>query len=331
MSNEQKLILNEGELQLLPAEIIASLPDQIREAGPKAAEAFIEFFTAKIRNRNTRIAYQHAVRRFFVWCKCNDLATLSVIRPYHVGAYIETLSRGSSKPTVKQHLAAIRMLFDFLVVGQVVESNPAHSVRGPRYQILRGKTPVLTAAEARQLLDSIDTSTPIGIRDKAFISCMLYTFARVSAVVGMDAIDCFYQSKRLWLRLQEKGGRELYLPTHHNLEVAMDNYLLALGQLEEKHAALFRTVNGLTGEYTCQRLSRQDGWKIMQRRAKAAGILTPIGNHTCRATGITTYLENKGTLERARQMAAHCSVKTTMLYDRRSDDITLSEVERVVI
>ena len=331
MSNSQKLILNENEFGSLPSEVVASLPEQIREAGPKTAEVFIEFFTAKIRNRNTRIAYHHAVRRFFVWCKYNDLATLSLISPYHVGAYIETLSRSSSKPTVKQHLAAIRMLFDFLVVGQVVERNPAHSVRGPRYQILRGKTPVLTAVEARQLLDSIDTATHIGLRDKAFISCMLYTFARVSAVVGMDRDDCFYQGKRLWLRLQEKGGRELHLPAHHNLEEAIDSYLLALSQKDDKELGLFRTVNGLTGELTAQRLSRQDGWKIMRKRAKAAGILTPIGNHTCRATGITTYLENKGTLEKARQMAAHCSVKTTMLYDRRSDDITISEVERVMI
>lgn len=202
----------------LPAEVVASLPSQIQQAGPKAEEKYVEFFTAQIRNPNTRIAYHHAARLFFDWCQSHKLAKLSLIRPFHVGAYIENLGRTASKPTVKQHLAAIRMLFDHLVVGQIVESNPAHSVRGPRYQILRGKTPVLTAAEARQLLDSIDPSTPIGLRDKAFISCMVFTFARVSAVTAMDIDDCYFQNKRLWLRLKEKGGKEHCLPAHHKLK-----------------------------------------------------------------------------------------------------------------
>ena len=103
----------------------------------------------------------------------------------HVAAYIRALGRDFEKPTVKQHLAAIRMMFDWLVVGQVVAINPAHSVRGPKHAVKRGKTPVLTPDEARKLLDSIDVTTLVGLRDRALIGMMAYSFARVSAAVSM--------------------------------------------------------------------------------------------------------------------------------------------------
>ena len=133
------------------------------------ARRFIEFFTATIRNRNTRMAYVRAVTQFFDWCDQHQIGGIVDIEPVHVAAYIEGLQQSMSKPTVKQHLAAIRMLFDWLVTGQVIATNPAHSVRGPKHVIRRGKTPVLTADEARALLDSIDTSTVVGLRDRALI------------------------------------------------------------------------------------------------------------------------------------------------------------------
>ena len=162
-------------LELLPATITA--------AGAHTTERFIEFFTANIRNRNTRMAYALAVRQFFDWCEERDLE-LEAIRPKIVAAYIEQLGIGMAKPSVKQHLAAIRQLFDYLVTGGILPSNPAGAVRGPKYVVKRGKTPVLTADQARQLLDSIDVTELIGIRDRALIGVMVYSFARVSAVVG---------------------------------------------------------------------------------------------------------------------------------------------------
>src|SRR5205085_5395287 len=110
---------------------------------------------------------------------------LTNITPVVVAAYIEELTAQRSAPTVKQHLAAVRMLFDFLVTGHILDVNPAWSVRGPRHVVKKGKTPVLTAAEARQLLDSIETNTLIGLRDRALIGLMCYSFARVSASVMM--------------------------------------------------------------------------------------------------------------------------------------------------
>ena len=127
-----------------------------------------------------------AVSRFLAWCEKKGLA-LRQLQPMLVAAYIEGLQKEVAPPTVKQHLAAIRMLFDYLVVGQVLPFNPASAVRGPTYVVKVGKTPVLTPEEARSLLDSIDTSHVVGLRDRALIAVMTYPFARVGAVVGMKS------------------------------------------------------------------------------------------------------------------------------------------------
>ena len=165
-----------------------SLPRLITDAGERATKRFVEFFTANIRNKNTRLAYAQAVGRFAAWCEHRKF-DLESIEPVVVAAYVEELCSRYEAPSVKQHLAAVRMLFDYLVVGQVVPTNPASSVRGPKHVVKKGKTPVLSAAEARELLDSIDTSDVAGLRDRALIGLMVYSFARVSAVVGMRVDD----------------------------------------------------------------------------------------------------------------------------------------------
>jgi site-specific recombinase XerD len=150
-----------NELVVAPAELVhlgmENLPTVIAAAGGKAGRRFVEFFTANIRNKNTRIAYARAAGQFFAWCERRGLDLVD-LDPVALSLYIEELQQMHSAPTVKQHLAAIRMLFDWLVVGQVLPVNPAAAVRGPKYVVRRGKTLVLTADEARHLLDSIDTA-----------------------------------------------------------------------------------------------------------------------------------------------------------------------------
>jgi site-specific recombinase XerD len=311
-----------GEMTVVPTFITAG--------GERAGFAFIDFFTAQIRNRNTRAAYAVAVRSFCAWCDAKGL-TLGTLRTHHVAAYIEFLGRAYSPPSVKQHLAAIRMLFDWMVVRQVVEINPAAAVRGPKHVVKRGKTPVLEADEARKLLDSINTSTPVGLRDRAFIALLVYTFSRVSAAIGMNVRDYYPQGKRWWVRLHEKGGKRHEMPAHHLLETYMDEYLEAAGITEDKGSPLFRTAAGKTGQLTDRRMTRTDALRMIWRRAAAAGIKTELGCHSFRATGITVYLQNGGLLEHAQQMAAHESTRTTKLYDRRSDKITLDEVEKILL
>jgi site-specific recombinase XerD len=190
------------------------VPGIIADAGARATRRFLEFFAATIRNRNTRAAYMTAVTRSFAWCEHHQIGQLADIEPLHVAAYIEVLGERFEKPTVKQHLAAIRMLFDWLVTGQVVATNPAHAVLGPKRVVKTGKTTVLDADQARTLLDSINVSTLVGLRDRALIALMAYSFARISAAVAMDVEDYHPKGKRWWVRLHEKGGKRHELPAH---------------------------------------------------------------------------------------------------------------------
>ncbi len=167
--------------------------------------------------------------------------------PLHVAAYVEAIGKDFEKPTVKQHLAAIRMCFDWLVTGGVLATNPAHAVRGPKHVVKRGKTPVLTSDQARALLDSIDTSTLVGLRDRALIGVMTYAFARIGAVVTMRVEDYIANGKRWWVRLHEKGGKRHEMPAHHKLEAFVDEYIPAAGIGEDGKSPLFRSALGRTG------------------------------------------------------------------------------------
>jgi len=277
------------------------------------------------------------------WCHHCGF-TLPGIEPVHVAAYIEQLTRSKAAPTVKQHLAAISMLFDWLTSGGVIDFNPAASVRGPKYSVKRGKTPVLTAKEARDLLDSIavyeidettkqpDPARPIliGMRDRALIGVMVYSFARVGAALGMKVEDYYTEGRRAWFRLHEKGGKRHEVPAHHNAESYLDAYIEAAGIAADKKGPLFRSIDRYR-KMTSRPLTSRNALDMIKGRAKALGLPEAICNHTFRATGITVFRQNGGTVEEAQHIANHASPKTTMLYDRSRDQITLDEVERIII
>jgi site-specific recombinase XerD len=297
---------------------------------PAAGRRYVEFFTANIRNPNTRKAYARAATEFAAWCDQAGLTELRDIEPVHVAAYVETLQLRLSAPSVKLHLAGIRMLFDWLVVGQVIAMNPASSVRGPKHSVKKGKTPVLGADEARAMLDAIDISTQIGLRDRALIGLMVYTFARVGATIKMRVEDVYMQARRTWVRLHEKGGKQHEMPCHHNLDTYLHAYIEGAVLVDAK-GFLFRSAITRTGKLSDRPMSQADVYRMIGRRALAAGVGTKIGCHSFRATGITEYLKNGGKLEVAQQMANHESARTTGLYDRRNDQVSLDEVERIVI
>jgi integrase len=241
------------------------VPAIIDRAGGQARKRFLEFFTATIRNENTRMAYARAVGTFFEWCRVYRLELID-IEPIHVAAYIER--HPGSPPTVKQHLAAVRMLFD--------------------------------------------------------------SFARVSAAVSLRAEDYYQDGKRWWFRFREKGGKQHQVPTHHSAETYLDNYLFVARIGEEKKTPLFQSITR-HGFLTGRQMTRNDALRMVKRRTLAAGLPETTCNHTFRATGITAYLSNGGTIENAQAIAAHESPRTTKLYDRTSDEITLDEIERILI
>jgi site-specific recombinase XerD len=263
-----------------------AVPVMVANAGDRAARRFLEFFAASIENDNTRMAYYRAVCSFFGWLEEHGIGELADVEPFHVAAYIKALrvsepgnrtvrQRAASRPTVKQHLAAVRMLFDWLIVGQVLAINPAHAVRGPKHVVKRGKTPVLTEDQARRLLSSIkviktvtspdgsqaDAPWLVGLRDRALIGVMVYSFARISAVVSMQVGDYFANGKRWWVRLQEKGGKRHEMPAHHKLEQFIDEYLDAAGIADQDRTPLFRSAAGRTGLLTDRPMHRVDAYE----------------------------------------------------------------------
>ena len=309
----------------------AALPTLIAADGERASTRFLEFFAANIRNPHTRRAYYRAAEEFFGWCASAGVPSIADVQPLHVSTWIEAATHELAAPSVKQRLAALRHLFDWLVNGQVMPINPAHTVRGPRHVVTTGQTPVLDPAEARALLDSIDTSTYAGLRDRALLGLMVYSFARIGAALGMAVEDVFTQNRRLWVRLREKGGKRHAMPCHHNLDEYLTAYLDGAGLRDDPKGPLFRTIGRGTDRLTRTVLPQRNAYAMIRRRAAAAGIETKLGNHSFRATGITAYLKNGGTLEKAAAMANHASTRTTQLYDRRRDEGSLDEVERIVI
>jgi site-specific recombinase XerD len=325
------------------------------------------FFKAEVRNPNTRRAYQNGAKDFFVYLSaCPHVDTLDAINALHVSGWLDAMQeRGLSTPTIKQRLAGLRMLFDALVRSQVLRANPAAVVKGPTHSVTKGKTPVLSGGQTLQLLTSIDGTpaaapgqaptrvTLIGLRDRAMIAAMAYSFARIGAITALQMRHVFRQQGRLWLRLSEKGGKSHDVPCHHHLETYLAEWLEAAGHADKPLAPLFQTftwgpkrepsnpeVDPSTPQHddtsTRQRrilsgkpMTQAMTWDMLQRRARAAGIDTAICNHTFRATGITAYLIHGGTIERAAIIAGHRSTRTTQLYDRRSDDVTLDEIEKI--
>jgi integrase/recombinase XerD len=335
-----RFVMSSAEvLPALPASALP-VPALIAAAGNKASEHFLEFFAVTIRNKNTRAAYVTAVAQFCSWCDEHGLR-LGTIRPLHVAAYIE--KKALTPPSVKQHLSAIRRLFKWLVIKQVVPENPALNVQGPKFSRTVGITPIMEAEQVRQLLDSIPVVRKVkvtgkhgggykevadvkGLRDRAAIAIMGYTFARVSALVGVKLGEYRIEGKRARLRLLEKGNKEKLVWLHREAEEFLDAYVTA-GGIEDAGAPLFQSIDKgqqLTGEA----LDRRNMLRMVKERCIAAGLSEEFCNHTFRGTGMTVFLLNGGSLEAAQDMANHADPRTTKLYDRRKDLATLNEIER---
>jgi integrase len=304
------------------------VPATIAAQGDAAAWRYVEFFTANIRNPNTRRAYARACARFFEWCDRHGLDLLA-IRPFHVAAWVEQLQKTVSAPSTKQQLAALRGLGDWLVVGQVLPFNPAAAVRGPRHAPTVGRTPVLEAGEWRRLMAAIPQEQNRDLRDRALIAVLSYAFARIGAALTLRVKDLEPRGAGWMLRLREKGGKPHAMPCHHALAEALHAYIDAAGIAADREGWLFRAAKGRGDSLSENPMGQADAWRMLRRRAAAAGIRTPIGCHSFRATGITAYLANGGTLEHAQAMAGHASPRTTQLYDRTQERLTQAEVERV--
>lgn len=300
-------------------------PGIIERAGVRAYEAYYTFFAESIPNPRTRRAYMADFARFGQWCdeRGFDLERLTTI---HFAAYREVLMRELTLPSVKRHFSALRTIFGALVEKGVIDRNPVREVKLQPYRG-EGKTPALRPEEVRRLLDSIDPSTPIGLRDRALISLMAYSFARVGAALQMKVKDFYPQGAAYYIRLQEKGGRERQLPCHHLLAEALTSYVYGCGLASAPETLLFRSIQ--KGVITPKPLGSRAALEMVYRRTRRAGIPGRFCCHTFRATGITTFLENGGSLETAQFIAGHADSRTTKIYDRRERLASQSDIERI--
>jgi site-specific recombinase XerD len=227
----------------------------------------------------------------------------------------------------------LRHLFDWMVIGQIMPTNPAAAVRGPLHIVRRGKMPVLDPAEARQLIDAIDATTIIGLRDRALIGLMVSSFARIGAAINMRVEDVY---TRRTAAFGFACTRKAASNTPCHAITALKPTFTPTSRARAWRTIRRRCYSRPTA--ACPVSSRatpcpgqRNAYMMIQRRSKSAGIIPRMGNDTFRATGVTAYLKNGGTLEKAAQMANHASTRTTQLYDRRAEEVTLDEVERILV
>ncbi|MCA9191113.1 MAG: tyrosine-type recombinase/integrase [Planctomycetales bacterium] len=314
---------------LAPAQNSA-IPDIVLRAGNNARFAWEEFFQAKIRSKHTRRAYLRSANRFMEWCEKQGL-DLPQVAPADVGRFMDSLEL--SVASKKQVLAAIRHLFDGMVTRHAVALNPALSVRGDRYSVLEGKTPEITVKQARKLLQSIDTTDVIGLRDKSIIAVLIYTAARVGAVSKLRTQNLYDAGDQYCLHFDDKGGKSREIPVRHDLQILLFEYLHSADALlgHSDSRPLFTTAIRRTKSLSERAMTADDIGRMVKRRMKAAGLPPRLSPHSFRVTTITDLLEQGVPLEDVQNLAGHSDPRTTRLYDRRAKKITRNIVERITI
>ncbi len=307
----------------------SALPVLIQSAGAAAQFAWEEFIYGKIRNLHTRAAYERAIRQFLSHCEALN-KQLPNVSPRDVGVYLD--EQDYAPATKKLHLSAIRHFFDTLVTRHVIVLNPAHSVRGERLQVVEGKTPEITVPQARKLMQSLDTTHVVGLRDRAIIAIMIYTAARVGAVAALRRGDFYDLGDQHCLRFNEKGGKSREIPVRHDLQLSIGEYLAASGtEYSDKSKPLFRTTIRKTKQLTQNSMTAGDMTRMVKRRMKNAGLSSRLSPHSFRVTTITDLLSQGVPLEDVQNLAGHADPRTTRLYDRRKRKVTRNIVERISV
>lgn len=298
-----------------------------------------EAFLSGHLNDNTRAAYSNGIEAFFRYLARSGVTDILDAEPRDVSRFLrEKSDDGLETATVRLYLSAVKTFLDACVIDGLLSVNPATSVKAPRASSYRGKTPVVVPTQVRQIFDAIphhgSGASPADYRDRALIALMTFSFFRVSAALGLNLRDYDLRGDERWLIGAEKGGKRHEMPVHPTLETMLDALIevMALNTPDaDLDTPLFQSSTPRGGKLTGRRLDRTAAWRMVRRRARAAGVTREICNHTFRATGITAYLEAGGNLEDARIMANHSSATTTKLYDRTSDRVKAQEIGRLDI
>ena len=325
MEDDTTQVIAHADNQMLQPS--SKCPALIEDAGSSAKFAWEEFVYGKLRNRSTRKNYQHAIRRFLEFCEQRQ-RKLTTIMPRDVGEYLDAMPHSAA--TKKLHLAALRHFFDALVSRHAVMLNPAASVRGPRLQVVEGKTPEIGVKPARTLLNSIEVSNVVGLRDRAIIGILVYTAARVGAVADLNRADFYDAGSQHCLRFSEKGSKARVIPCRHDLQQFLGEYIAAAG-IRDGRSRLFLTATGRTKSLTDRVMSPGDIARMVKRRCRRIHLSSSCSPHSFRVTTITDLLSQGVPLEDVQHLAGHADPRTTRLYDRRRRAVTRNIVERISV
>ena len=309
-------------------------PEIVRAAGPAYIAAYQDFF-AKHLNQNTNEQYFRALSSFLRYLGTQKIL-LRDVRASHIRDYShfktdKTLAGAITENSLRPHMSAIREYFNECIFAGAIVANPAAAIRTPRRRADHGTTPVIDAAEIRAILDKIELNTQADYRDRALIATMAFSFLRITAVLNLKVENYIWHRQERWFRAAEKGNKIHEIPVHPTLEEYIDAHLAQSDLSRSPKAYLFPSSHGRSGRLNDKQYRRNSAWHMVKRRALDAGIVTPIGNHSFRASGITAYMERGGTLENAQKLAGHSHISTTKLYDRSGDNDKMIEIKKLDI
>jgi len=301
---------------------------------------YIDFLMSHT-NRKTREVYAQGLRKFCDWIvnqsKSTEVPSISKLTGSQMATFIASISESDEETgltddkarTVSTIFSAVRTYLDACIAAGFLKTNVARAVRLPRVPTGKGATPVLDNAMVARMIEMIPMETDADYRDRAMIAMMAYSLFRISAVCRLRVRDYQMRGNLRYIVTIEKRSKVHEMPVHEVLAHYIDDYLTTTGLVNQPEAPLFQGTTPHKGILTGHAYSRNASWKMIQRRAKAAGHYGEIGNHSLRATGITNYLAHGGQLEEARKMAGHKSAETTRLYDRNIDAVNPEEVLRI--
>jgi len=288
-------------------------------------------FLSQMVNKNTHTSYANGINLFFAHIHNFGIKELIDVEPKHISRFLSWMNdQKYGVSTTRLYLSALRMFLDHCVVDGLITVNPSKAVKLPRHSSKTGKTPVIVPEQVRQILDSIPLKTQADYRDRALISLMVFSFFRVSAALSLIVKDYELRGHQRWIIGEEKGSKRHEMPVHPTLEIMLDDYISKC-DLTKPATPLFQSSTARGGYLTGRNFDRTAAWRMVRRRAQSAEVHRDIGNHSFRATGITTYLNAGGSLEDARVMANHSNATTTKLYDRTGDKVKIKEVNRIEI
>jgi integrase/recombinase XerD len=295
-----------------------------------------DLFFAQLPNENTRAAYASALRYFFHFCEANAVM-IEEASPRLIAAWLKTA--GKSPRTQRVYLAAVRRFYNELGLAGILKGNPATIVRLERLDIREGATSVFEPQELNAFFASQVRHSLLTLRNVALFRTLFHQVPRVSAVVNLRVGDYHARGNVYFLRLKEKRGKINSFPVHPRAREALDDWLSTSGLSGSPDAPLFPRFSvyrdtlfstpGPDGRPIFQPLNRRAVYRLIRRITANAGIQKKLGCHSFRATGITFFLKNGGSVEIAQRFAQHRDRSTTDLYDRRGDDILQDEIVRI--